>query len=57
MSRTYAQIVSGVTLKMDYDSTTKIFLLEYYNSQYCTTNTTQVSEIFFTIYIFLNDFS
>ncbi len=43
MSRTYAQLVSGVTMKMDFDPTTKDFTLQYYNNRMCTTNTTEVS--------------
>lgn len=40
ISRTYAQVVSGVTTKMHYDPNTKEFTLEYYNQRFCTTNTT-----------------
>ncbi len=43
VSRTYAQIVSGVTTKMEYDPKTKEFMLQYFTSYAVKDDTTQVT--------------
>ena len=51
ISRTYAQVVSGITTKMVYDSSSKDFQLQYFISRVCTDNTTQVWSLVVCVYV------